>query len=944
MVVKTAFSWFPWLLLAAGLPCGAPAGITIDPWTPIFKGVLFATGQADTNEVRVQKVSAVRIDLWDANVEFFSTPSNGDALRETYGQTTTAFVNSYGVKLGVNANFFSPVSTTPNEPRDLDDLAVSQGDIVSPASGARVLLLISRGNQVTLTKTPPASYTNIWTAVAGSDMILVNGVPQLAGCTTSFCGPNPRTAVGLSQNGRYLYLMILDGRQPGWSDGATLLETGQWLLRLGAWNGVNLDGGGSSAMAKIESGAAVLLNRPAGGVQRVNGNHLGLFTRDIAPVLSEGPASQTVLIGTNVTLSAKAGGTTPLRYQWRWNGTNLLGATKDNYVINNVQAAQAGSFTVVISNAVGAVTSAPAILNAHYALAAPYVTGGAIARVPDQASYAPGTTVTLSPQPDPGFSFAGWSGAIQGRGTPQAVVMNGHKTVAAAFLGQPSEIILDNTNASLTGAWTAYANPGDGYGGNFYDAPAVPTTSVPTHLAVYRPNIFTPGKYAVYLWHPTDATRSTKAPWTVGFDVGTASTTVNQSTSGGQWRLVFPGKNFLRGSNGFVRVSNNAGGSGQVVADAVKIAFGTAPEIVTPPADQAALEGEPCGLAVVAAGSEPLAYQWRFNGMEVPGAEGADLSFHGLRAAQAGNYEVVITNHFGSITSRVAKVIMGYRLDTFGTIGGHLMKAPEQPGYQPGASVVLSAQADPGFVFTGWAGDASGTKNPMTVFMTNHQTIAAQFTGAVADIILDSVEAEFWGAWIAGTSAAGRYGTNYHFADTAGGSATARATYRPMIKTPGFYDVYIWYPQGSNRALNAPWLITWDGGSEVIYWNQQSNGGGWRLLASSKPFARGTNGCVSLSNATGTSGSVVIADGVRLAFVYPDTRPPSIQPALAQGSGGLELRISGTPRTMCWIESSPDLVGWRMETNWPNFDGSFKVVQPLSANSGRQFYRVRCAP
>ena len=76
-------------------------------------------------------------------------------------------------------------------------------------------------------------------------------------------------------------MMVIDGRQKGWSDGATLAETGAWLLRLGAWNGLNLDGGGSSAMAKSQRGAARLLNRPSGGIQRVNGNHLGVFAQPL---------------------------------------------------------------------------------------------------------------------------------------------------------------------------------------------------------------------------------------------------------------------------------------------------------------------------------------------------------------------------------------------------------------------------------------------------------------------------------------------------------------------------------------------------------------------------------------------------------------------------------------------------------------------------------------
>jgi exopolysaccharide biosynthesis protein len=58
----------------------------------------------------------------------------------------------------------------------------------------------------------------------------------------------PRTAVGVSANGRYVYLITIDGRQPGFSDGATLFETAEWLRRFGAYQGLNLDGGGSTTM------------------------------------------------------------------------------------------------------------------------------------------------------------------------------------------------------------------------------------------------------------------------------------------------------------------------------------------------------------------------------------------------------------------------------------------------------------------------------------------------------------------------------------------------------------------------------------------------------------------------------------------------------------------------------------------------------------------------
>jgi len=73
------------------------------------------------------------------------------------------------------------------------------------------------------------------------------------------------------------------------------------------------------------------------------------------------PASQTVFVGDDVTFTALAN--MPATYQWRFSGTDLLGSTNTTLVLTNVQAAQAGPYTIVASNSTfGAITSTPAIL------------------------------------------------------------------------------------------------------------------------------------------------------------------------------------------------------------------------------------------------------------------------------------------------------------------------------------------------------------------------------------------------------------------------------------------------------------------------------------------------------------------------------------------------------------------------------------------------------
>jgi hypothetical protein len=72
--------------------------------------------------------------------------------------------------------------------------------------------------------------------------------------------------------------------------------------------------------------------------------------------------SQSVPHGTNVSLLATAFGTPPLLYQWQFNSNNIVGATNTLLSLVNVQAINAGVYSVVVSNAYGSVTSSNVLL------------------------------------------------------------------------------------------------------------------------------------------------------------------------------------------------------------------------------------------------------------------------------------------------------------------------------------------------------------------------------------------------------------------------------------------------------------------------------------------------------------------------------------------------------------------------------------------------------
>jgi hypothetical protein len=72
--------------------------------------------------------------------------------------------------------------------------------------------------------------------------------------------------------------------------------------------------------------------------------------------------SQTVAAGQNASFSGMATGTGPLFYQWSFSGTNLVGATNAWLTVTNVRMAQAGSYTMVVTNFAGSAASAAALI------------------------------------------------------------------------------------------------------------------------------------------------------------------------------------------------------------------------------------------------------------------------------------------------------------------------------------------------------------------------------------------------------------------------------------------------------------------------------------------------------------------------------------------------------------------------------------------------------
>ncbi len=180
----------------------------------------------------------------------------------------------------------------------------------------------------------------------------------------------------------------------------------QWLK-----NGTGMtDGGNISGAATATLTLSNVFGADAGGYSVVLTNASGSVTSAVAtltvidPLLTSQPANQFTNIGQTVSFSVTALGTGPLNYRWRQDGIELTGATSSTLTLDNLQAANAGNYDVVVSNSFGSVTSAVAVLTLNLAVPDSFNPGAngpvtALAIQPDGKILVGGTFTTLGGQP-----------------------------------------------------------------------------------------------------------------------------------------------------------------------------------------------------------------------------------------------------------------------------------------------------------------------------------------------------------------------------------------------------------------------------------------------------------------------------------------------------------------------------------------------------------------
>ncbi len=146
---------------------------------------------------------------------------------------------------------------------------IDPGTVILTVPATSSLAALVPGEPVTLTTSVTAGWESILHAVGGREWILRDGATNISPRPASADQLHARSAVGLTADGR-LILATVDGGRSGWSVGMRLPELAELMLSRGAANAINLDGGGSTALAIRLAGTSgpVLANRPSGASER----------------------------------------------------------------------------------------------------------------------------------------------------------------------------------------------------------------------------------------------------------------------------------------------------------------------------------------------------------------------------------------------------------------------------------------------------------------------------------------------------------------------------------------------------------------------------------------------------------------------------------------------------------------------------------------------------
>ena len=246
----------------------------------VFKGVTYYRTVRTSPRTVISHILEIDTRTAEA-LRFLVTPPLRDTVPQLCTRKTSEFLDQNDMQIAVNGDgyfYLDPTTYPPQaycssgDPIRLMGFAASRGKVYSPAAPGHPILYINQRNEITI----DAPKGKVYNAISGDRMLVSKG-KKVAGLDAQIL--NPRTAVGINQNGRWFYLIVVDGREA--SSGVTFSQLADLFISYGVYHAMALDGGGSSTMV-IEGVDRLprILNTPIDdnnpGQERAVANHLGI--------------------------------------------------------------------------------------------------------------------------------------------------------------------------------------------------------------------------------------------------------------------------------------------------------------------------------------------------------------------------------------------------------------------------------------------------------------------------------------------------------------------------------------------------------------------------------------------------------------------------------------------------------------------------------------------
>ncbi len=391
------------------------------------------------------------------------------------------------------------------------------------------------------------------------------------------------------------------------------------------------------------------------------------------------PASQIVTNGQMMALNVAVTGSVP-RYQWRKDGTNILGATNASLPFPPVQMSDGGLYSVTVSNDLGVVVSSNALLVVT-AFGAP-VTRADGEVVVETVTRTAATTLTLATAFSQGYIFYTLDGSAPTFSSPLysgPITVSNTVVVRALALSsdfsQQAEapaatvfVLLYSVQVTSGGGGVATVFPAQSYytSNSLVTLTATPSggwnflrwegdasgSSNPLALNVQR-SLQVQAVFGTSLF--TNVLGSGQIEITPGGPVPYGSTVELRAVPN-------PGQKFVAWGNAVSGTNNprlfTITQPGPTVAALFAAGPAGFPVITNQPSNRVVSAGGSFTLSVGASGTGPMQYQWRRNGAVIEGATNATLEISHTSPAQAGRYDVVVSGPEGTVVSAAASVLV----------------------------------------------------------------------------------------------------------------------------------------------------------------------------------------------------------------------------------------------------------------------------------------------